>query len=276
MRNASLAALLGALIICHGTGVSSAPNNFAAPAQDAAINLGELKLVSELPPELPRRVLGLAYDGQKLWASVYHTHGRYVTLDPVSLEWTISDDRKANAVVGAVAGSFDSPGGLCFVDGKLWVAGSYGDSFGAIDTQDWNVEKVFRGKQRKNERASQSYASMAYDGTNLWIAWHLFRYDLPQSQTQLLLKIDPATGKVIEHFPAPPGLQRDETHALTWDGWRLWHAKGDTLSAIDGGTGRIIEQYKLKQLKRPSGMAWDGQALWIAEFDGKIWRLPLY
>src|ERR1051326_7631615 len=250
MRNASLAALLGALIICHGTGVSSAPNNFAAPAQDAAINLGELKLVSELPPELPRRVLGLAYDGQKLWASVYHTHGRYVTLDPVSLEWTISDDRKANAVIGAVVG--------------------------AIDTQDWNVEKVFRGKQRKNERASQSYASMAYDGTNLWIAWHLFRYDLPQSQTQLLLKIDPATGKVIEHFPAPPGLQRDETHALTWDGWRLWHAKGDTLSAIDGGTGRIIEQYKLKQLKRPSGMAWDGQALWIAEFDGKIWRLPLY
>src|ERR1044072_6600126 len=147
MRNASLAALLGALIICHGTGVSSAPNNFAAPAQDAAINLGELKLVSELPPELPRRVLGLAYGGRKLWASDYNTHGRYVPIDPVSLECTISYDRKANAVIGAVAGSFDSPGGLCFVDGKLWVAGSYGDSLWAVAILDWNVEQGFTGEQ---------------------------------------------------------------------------------------------------------------------------------
>jgi hypothetical protein len=38
----------------------------------------------------------------------------------------------------------------------------------------------------------------------------------------------------------------------------------------------VTGEYKLDQLKRPSGLAYDGSALWIAEFDGKIWRLPLY
>jgi len=263
--------LLAVLIISYGAGASSAVHN----SSPGAPNLAALRLVAQLPAEIPQRVSGLAYDGQKLWLSVYLNRGRFVTLDPVSLEWIISDDRKANTVIGAVAGSFDSPGGMCFVDGKLWVAGSYGDSFGSINTQTWKVEKVFRGKQRKNERASQSYSSMAYDGTNLWIAWHWFRYDIPTSQTQLLLKIDPATGKVIDQFPAPAGSPPDGTHALTWDGWRLWHAKDQTLTAIDPANGRIISQYKLDQIKRPSGLAWDGKALWIIEFDGKVWRLPL-
>jgi hypothetical protein len=37
----------------------------------------------------------------------------------------------------------------------------------------------------------------------------------------------------------------------------------------------VIAQYDLgREIKRPSGLAWDGQALWIAQFDGQIWRLP--
>jgi streptogramin lyase len=266
-----LASLLGVLIICQGAGASSASNN----SPPAAPQSGSLKLVAQLPAELPQRVLGLAYDGQKLWVSVYHGRGRYATLDPSSLQWTIGDARRAHIAIGAVSGSFESPGAICFANGKLWVAGSYGDSFGSIDTRDWKVENIFKGKQRENERASQSYSSMVYDGSNLWIAWHWFRYDLPAAETQLLLKVDPATGKVVEQFPAPAGSRPDGAHGLAWDGWRLWHAKDDTLTAIDPANGRIIDRYIFDQLKRPSGLAWDGQALWIAEFDGKIWRLPL-
>jgi streptogramin lyase len=270
MRQVVFAVLLGFFLICQASAVSSASANSPGEPQ-----LSELKLVAQLPAELPQRISGLAYDGHRFWVSVYLNRGRYVTLDPESLQWIISDDRKANTVIGVVAGSFNSPGGMCFVDGKLWVAGFYGDSFGSIDVHNWKVDKVFRGKQRNDNRASQSYSSMAYDGSNLWIVWHWYRYDIPVSLTQLLLKIDPATGKVLQEFPAPAGSRPDGTHALTWDGSRLWHAKDNRLAAIDPATGRVISEYKLDQLKRPSGLAWDGQALWISEFEGRIWRLPL-
>ena len=174
-----------------------------------------------------------------------------------------------------VAGVINSPGAICFVDGKLWVGGGIGQSLGLIDTHDWNVERIFTGKQREESDASQTYSSMTYDGANLWVAWHWFRYDIPRSQTQLLLKIDPATGTTIAKYPLPPGSATDMTHGLTWDGWQLWHAKDNKLSTIDPASGGVTAQYKLSKLRRPSGMAWDGQALWITEFDGKVWRLTL-
>ena len=269
MRTSLFATVIAVLIIYHGALVSSASHNPATVAPHQP----DLQLVTHLPADLPQRVLGLAFDGQKLWVSIYLGRGRYATLDPSSLEWIIDDTRKAHIAIGEVAGAFESPGAICFANGKLWVAGAYGDSFGSIDTRDWTVEKIFKGKQREHERASQSYSSIAYDGRNLWIAWHWFRYDLPKSQTQLLLKVDPESGKVVGQFPAPPGTPNDATHGLTWDGSRLWHAKDNTLSAIDPATGRVTDRYTFDQLKRPSGLAWDGQSLWIAEFDGKIWRV---
>jgi hypothetical protein len=89
-----------------------------------------------------------------------------------------------------------------------------------------------------------------------------------------LLKVEPATGRVVGEFPAPAGTRNDMTHGLTWDGSRLWHMKDRRLSAVDPSTGQVTAQYTLEPLRRPSGLAWDGSALWIAEFDGKIWRLP--
>jgi hypothetical protein len=236
-------------------------------------DLRGLEQVSQLPPELPQRVMGLAYDGEKLWASVYHGGGRYASLNPHTLGWEVSQDDARHKVIAEVAGMFESPGALCFAEGRLWVAGSYGDSFGSIDTQGWKVERLFKGL-RKADRASQSYASMAYDGAHLWMVWHWFKYKLPTSETQLLLKVEPETGRVVGQYPAPAGTRNDGTHGLAWDGARLWHMKDKRLSAIDPSTGGVTAQYKLEQLRRPSGLAWDGQSLWIAEFDGKIWRLP--
>ena len=262
MRNLLLLCVLTLLIICP------ARPSYAGPT------LRELKLVAQLPAELPQRVLGLAYDGEKLWTTVYLSRGHYAKLDPSTLEWTISDQKKQHDAISKVAGSFVSPGGICFVNGKLWIAGMYGDSFGSIDMNDWKVERLFKVKQR-DSYGSQSYASMTYDGSHLWIAWHWFRYDLPTSETQVLLKVDPETGNVVARYPLPGGTRNDGTHALTWDGARLWHAKDNRLSAIDPSTGRVTAEYTLNDLKRPSGLAWDGQSLWIAEFDGKIWRLQV-
>jgi hypothetical protein len=89
-----------------------------------------------------------------------------------------------------------------------------------------------------------------------------------------LLKVEPKSGIVIAEYPLPPGTANDMTHGLTFDGSLLWHAKDNKLSSIDPATGQMIAQYTLSQIKRVSGLAWDDQALWISEFNGKIWRLP--
>ena len=260
-----LLSVAAAVVLCV------APTSIARTG-DPEIN--QLKLVAQLPRELPQRIIGLAYDGEKLWATIYLGRGRYATLNPSTLTWAADNESQHFQVISIVAGEFGSPGGICFDKGKLWISGAYGASFGAIDTQTWKVEQLFKGKQRHDD-ASQSYSSIACDGNNLWIAWHWFRYDLPRSQTQLLLKVDPQTGKVIAEYAAPGGTRADGTHALTWDGARLWHMKDNRLSAIDPSTGEVTANYVLEGIKRPSGLAWADGALWIAEFEGKVWRLPV-
>jgi hypothetical protein len=232
-----------------------------------------LRLVTELPKELPQRVSSLAYDGEKLWAMIYLGRGIFATFDPTSDAWQISTKIQQHAAIKSVAGSFESPGGACFAAGKLWIAGSYGDSFGVVDPQTWRAERIFKMKQQ-DHYASQSYASITFDGQYLWMAWHWHNYYIPQGDAQRLLKVDPQTGKVVDSYPLPPGTPTDMTHGLTWDGQQLWHVKDTLLSSIDASSGNITAQYRLPKLCRPSGLAWDGQALWIAEFRGRIWRLP--
>lgn len=264
MKRVWLASTLVLFVLCYAAD---------ARAQSASPNLDELKLVTQLPAQLPPRVSGFAYDGEKFWVLIYHGAGRYATFDPATLGWKISDSEEQHKTLRKASGRFESSGGICFVNGKLWLAGSYGESFGVINTQTWEVERFFQGKQR-DDRASQMYAGLAFDGSHLWIAWHWFKYALPEAQTQLLLKVDLETGKVVGEYPVTPGTRIDGTHALTWDGRKLWHMKDQQLSSIDPSNGAVIALYSLAQIKRPSGLAWDSEALWIAEWDGKIWRLP--
>ena len=246
-----------------------------AVAQTGVPDVGELKVVAQLPSELPQRVMGLAYDGERLWAAIYHGRGAYAKLDPATLKWSVDTDIKHTTLISTAAGAFGSPGAVCFANGKLWIAGAYGDSFGSINRETWKIESIFRGLQRVDPKnASQAYSSIAYDGKNLWIAWHWFRYDQPVSETQRLLKIDPESGRVLAQYPVPPGTRNDGTHGLTWDGTRLWHMKDRRLSAIDHSTGSVTAQYVIDGVNRPSGLAWANDALWIAEFGGRIWRLP--
>ena len=267
MRNLLLLPVAAVILLCV---------SIAAVAQTGVPDLRELKAVAQLPPELPQRIMGLAYDGEQLWATIYLGRGRYATLDPGTLKWTADTEAKHTTLISAAAGAFGSPGGVCFAKGKLWIAEAYGESFGSINRETWKIESIFRGKQRLDPKnASQTYSSIAYDGSNLWIAWHWFRYDQPVSETQRLLKIDPDSGHVLAQYPVPPGTRNDATHGLTWDGTRLWHMKDQRLSAIDPSTGFVTAQYMIADIKRPSGLAWAKDALWIAEFGGKIWRLPL-
>lgn len=236
--------------------------------------LGSLELVAQLPAELPQRVSSLAYDGKKVWVMVYLGLGRHALLDPSTLEWELSRDERRHKAIREVVGASLGPSGLCFAGDKLWAGSPVGASFGYIETSEWKVGRVFKGRQRESPaRNSQVYAGLACDGRYVWIAWHWFRYDVPTTQTQLLLKIEPESGQVLAEYPLPAGHPTDSTHGLTWDGSRLWHAKDNRLSAIEPSTGLVTEQHVLPGVRRASGLAWDGESLWIAEFDGKIWRL---
>lgn len=264
MKSLLSACAVAIFLVCPGAGAGS---------ETRSPNLGGLRLVAQLPAELPQRVSGLAFDGEKLWATIYQGQGSYATLNPSTLKWEIGIADESRKAISKVAGAFASPGGICFIEGKLWVAGSYGRSFGSVDRHSWKVERLFEVRQR-NDKSSQSYSSMAFDGSSLWIAWHWFNYKLAKSQTQLLLKIDPQTGNVMGEYPLPAGAREDLTHGLTWDGTRLWHMKDNKLSSIDSANGTVSATYTVSAVTRPSGLAWDGEALWIIEFDGKVWRLP--
>jgi hypothetical protein len=80
--------------------------------------------------------------------------------------------------------------------------------------------------------------------------------------------------KLVTHLP-PELPQR--TMGLAFDREKLWAMvwpmKDNALSSIDPATGMVTAQYRLAGLKRASGLAWANSALWISEFDGKIWQL---
>jgi hypothetical protein len=235
--------------------------------------LDRLQLVAHLPSDLPQRISGFAFDGEKLWAMIYQGQGRYATVNPNTWSWIESSDQSAHQKLRDVSGRFSAPGGIAFAGNRLWVGGSYGDSIGSIDLKSWSISKQFKGTQRQ-DYASQSYSSLAFDGENLWVAWHWFRYDIPASETQLLLKINPTDGSVLASYPLPPGNAADTTHGLTWDGNSLWHIKDHDLVAVDPNSGLILAHYKLPGIERAAGLATDGHRLWIAEFRGNIWELP--
>lgn len=245
----------------------------AAYAQKAPV-IGELKQVSQVPDTIPQRITGMAFDGEKLWFSVYLSQGHYATFNPKTEEWKYSDDEKHHHAIRQISQPFSSASGIVFAGKTLWLGGSYGESFGSIDTETWQIEKRFVQKVSPDLSGTQSYSSLAFDGTNIWTAWHGLAYKLPTSETQLLLKINPETGKVIEKYPLPAGSMPDMVHGLTFDGARLWHIKDNRLSAIDLN-GKVLSQFVLKDVCRPSGLAWDGESLWIVEFYGKVWKLSL-
>ena len=143
-----------------------------------APDLASLRQVAQLPAELPRRVSSIAFDGEKLWVTVYLGGGRHAVLNPSTLGWEVSREAARHSAIGDVSGSFRSPGGICFAGERLWVGGSYGDSLGFVDTRDWKVGRAFTGK-RLAEPGSQSYAALACDGSNVWVAWHRFSCTLP-------------------------------------------------------------------------------------------------
>ncbi|MBU2626448.1 MAG: transglutaminase [candidate division Zixibacteria bacterium] len=96
---------------------------------------------------------------------------------------------------------------------------------------------------------------LTFDGSSLWNV---------DRMTDMIYKIDPKTGAVIDSIPSPAYVPR----GLTWDGGRLWcvDAEEQLIYAINPAT-RIVEKTIDCPVTNPSGLAWDGKYLWIGD-DG--------
>ncbi|MCU0240239.1 MAG: hypothetical protein MUC29_12425 [Pyrinomonadaceae bacterium] len=235
--------------------------------------INDLKQISQVPNEIPQRITGMTFDGKILWFPIYLDKGHYATFNIDEEKWKYSDNQKHHDAILKVAQPFNSYSGIAFVGKSLWLGGSYGENFGSINTETWEVEKNFTMKVRPDLTGSQSYSSFAFDGKYIWAAWHCLAFNLPNSETQQLLKIDIETGKILEKFPLIAGRTNDTVHGLTFDGKNLWHIKDKRLTKFDLN-GQVLAQFNLKELYRPSGLAWDGESMWIVEFSGKLWKLP--
>lgn len=86
---------------------------FSVSAQKVPL-IQELKEVSQLPADIPQRVNGLAFDGEKFWTAVYLDKGHHATFKPQTQEWKYSNSKTHNLAVRKISQPFDSVGGLGF------------------------------------------------------------------------------------------------------------------------------------------------------------------
>ncbi len=247
--------------------------SFVVEAQKQPI-INEMKLIAETPSEIRFHISAIAYNEGKIWAISSHDKGRYAIFNLEDNKWELSDSGEHYKAIREIAGRYNDVGGMTFANEKLWLGSGYGYSFGSVDMKTWKVANNFQRKHRDDNTASQRYAGMAFDGTYLWIAWHWYKYALTNAETQVLLKIEPETGKVIAEYPLPPGQRNAGARGLTYDGENLWDIKGNQLSKIHTSNGNVVSQYQLNEIKYGISLAWDGDSLWIMADKG-LWKLPL-
>jgi hypothetical protein len=97
---------------------------------------------------------------------------------------------------------------------------------------------------------------LAFDGEHLWNV---------DRRTDMIYRLDPDNGEVVDSLPAPGYVPR----GLTWDGKRLWvaDAEDELIYAVNPAT-RIVEKTIYCPVSRPYGLAWDGKYIWIADDAG--------
>jgi len=94
---------------------------------------------------------------------------------------------------------------------------------------------------------------LAWDGEYLWLA---------DRKDGMLIKMNPASGKIVDRIKSP-GYRPS---GLTWDGSQLWISDLETrmIYRLDPKS-KIVTHLIGSPVRSPYGLAWDGKLLWVLD-----------
>jgi DNA-binding beta-propeller fold protein YncE len=186
---------------------------------------------------------GLEWDGAYLWHA-NRGAGHFIY--------------KLNPIDGSVVYSFPSPGtdpaGVAWDGQYLWHTDWSGNMVYKIDVSTGTPVFSFPMNSPK---------SIEWDGNSLWIsdAW------------RGIYRVDPTNGTTIALIE--PGYW---VVGLSYDGTNFWingqypEINGERKIYKMTQAGEIIESYDWPRYS-PGGLAWDGQDLWVSDYNGWIYKV---
>lgn len=153
-------------------------------------------------------------------------------------------------------------------NGDNFIAYTEGSWFRASTKNVFTVHDPATLRVVKHYPAPELIGGLAWDGNGYWAAT---RRNTEDSREPAFLYRFNQQFEEIDRME-PPGIG---CQGLAWDGSYLWFVDvfSDTIYKLDAGTrpARVIHTYNTR-FQYLSGVAFDGQTLWITEYDGKKLR----
>lgn len=144
----------------------------------------------------------------------------------------------------------------------LWVVDQVLDDAHLLDDSG-NVLSRFR-------TITENSSGVTVGGGYLWTASNgttkLRQFRPTDTHKSAILKLNPLTGESLGRFPAPS----EGVHGIEWDNGLMWVTafNPERLVLVDPTSFKVIREF-LVQMKRPHGIALDGNGIWCAHTTDK-------
>jgi hypothetical protein len=175
--------------------------------------------------------------------------GAYIVLEYGGLQ----THREASSFVMPIRNTYKSPlekpTGIAFDGENLWISSA---NEGAI----YKIEPSTGVILSSLETNLKSPWGMAWDGSLLWVT---------DFDTMRIYGVDTITSKIVSSIATPDGTPT----GLTWDGdLVLADFEAHKIFHLDPMSGAIIGEFTVPSPGyNPSGLAWDGENLWVADMS---------
>lgn len=155
-------------------------------------------------------------------------------------------------IVRQFAAPDDTPEGLTFVDGDLWIWGVGRPSmFSIVDPENGDLRNQYMGPYTGGPNG------LDYDGQYVYGVSGL------GSEIPFFARFDPKDGSVLEYFDLPVASPT----GITFGGGYLWISEtdGHQLVKMNPSTMEVVQTF-VKEPYTSLDMAYDGQYLWLMHY----------